>query len=88
MRKRLLVLLMAIGMLVMSAAPAIADRTTAPGQDRIKDPQPVCALGLNNNEFSHEGFERPEQAADPLTGRINRFEHGDPHNANCEGIGW
>ena len=89
MRKRLLVLLMAIGMLVMSAAPAMANhvREDFDKPQKPHQPKPVCSLGLSNNEYSYEGFDRPDQASDPLVGPINKFEHGDPHNTNCEGIG-
>ena len=70
MRKRLMVLLMAVMMVVMSAAPAIADQ-------RIRRPLPVSSPGLQQG---HGEEHRPEQAADPTAGPLNRFCHGSPQN--------
>jgi hypothetical protein len=67
MRKRLMVLLMAAFMVVMSAAPAMAAR--------VRDPQPIVPPGRDIGQ----GME-PEQAADPQTGLLNRFERGSPQN--------
>jgi hypothetical protein len=62
-------LLMTVMMLVMSAAPAMAD------PDKPKDPQPISPPGREIGQ----GYPS-EQAADPQTGRANRFLHGSPQN--------
>jgi hypothetical protein len=68
MRKRLMVLLMAVMMVVMSAAPAMA------ASGKPKPAQPLFPPGRDIGQ----GME-PEQAADPQTGRINRFESPAPN---------
>jgi hypothetical protein len=83
MRKRLLVLLMAIGMLVMSAAPAMATHSAT---DRPHPARPVAPPGLDRGPDAgpgspaHKEEARPEQASTPLTGGLNRFFHGSPQN--------
>ncbi len=64
-----MVLLMAVMLLVMSAAPALADKPP-------QDPQPVQPPGTEIGQG-----DPPEQARDPLTGRANRYEHGQEY---CE----
>ena len=63
MRKRLLVLLMAAFMVVMSAAPALA---AAGGTDRPRPTIPTGPPGTGNNP--HEN--RPAHAVDPVTGPV------------------
>ena len=69
LRRRLSVLLMALMLMVISGAPALAD------PDKPKDPQPISPPGreIGNGD-------PPEQAADPQTGKINRFDHGSLQN--------
>ncbi len=62
MRRRIMALLMAVMMLVISAAPAMAQN------DRPKRPNPVSPPGLEQS-----GVDRPEQAPTPLTGPGNQF---------------
>jgi hypothetical protein len=74
MRKRLLVLLMAAFMVVMSAAPAMAAR--------IRDPQPIRPPGIENNK-GNGGLNNAhvlEQAPDIQTGAGNKFDRGSPQN--------
>jgi len=76
MRKRLLVVLMAAFMVVMSAAPAMA------ASDRIRDPQPIRPPGIENNK-GNGGLNNDhvlEQAPDIQTGAFNRFDRGSPQN--------
>jgi hypothetical protein len=70
MRKRLLVLLMAAFMVVMSAAPALA---ATGGTDRPRPTIPLFPPGVLNE---HE--QRPAHAADLLTRPLNQFCHTDP----------
>ena len=65
-------LLMTVMLVVMSAAPALAV------SDKPKQTQPTSPRGLENNNGT--GFDRPEQAADPQTGRGNKVDHGSPQN--------
>jgi hypothetical protein len=71
MRKRLLVLLMAVMMAVMmvamSAAPAFASHGFTPHR-----PQPNTPPGLTNS-----GVDRPDNAATSTTGRSNA-DHRNP----------
>ena len=62
MRKRIMALLMAVMMLVISAAPAMAQN------DRPRPPTPVEPIGLGIS-----GVDRPEQAPTPITGPSNQF---------------
>ncbi len=71
MRKRLLVLLMAVMMVVMSAAPALAAKG---GTDRPRPGIPLGPPGTGNNP--HEN--RPAHAVTPMTGPLNQFCHSDP----------
>ncbi len=63
MRRRIMALLMAVMMLVISAAPAMAQN------DRPKRTPPVRPPGLGQS-----GVDRPEQAPTPLTGPLNQFK--------------
>jgi hypothetical protein len=72
MRKKLTVMLMAVMMLVMSAAPALADKGGG-GQDGQKDPQPTSPPGNTENA----SVNAPD---DILIGRSNRESHGSPQN--------
>ena len=74
LRRKLTVVLMTVMLVVMSAAPALAG-------DKPKPSQPTSPRGLENNNGT--GFDRPEQAADPQTGRGNRFDHGSPQNGRA-----
>jgi hypothetical protein len=65
---------MTVMLLVMSAAPALA-AAGGGGQDGIKDGQKVELKG----RLIGEGKE-PEHAADPKTGKLNKFDHGNPQN--------
>jgi hypothetical protein len=69
LRRKLTVLVMAVMMLVMSAAPALAG-------DKPKRAQPTSPPGYTNGQQS-------EEAAFPQTGRNNRFDHGCPQANNC-----
>ena len=66
MRRRIVVLLMAVGRLVMSAAPALA-APTGPAP-----PHPSSPRGL-----VYTGVDRPDQAAYPDVGRQNS-QHRNP----------
>jgi hypothetical protein len=66
-------LLMTVMLVVMSAAPALA------ASDKLKEPQPAMPPGLNDGKGT-EANDRPEQSADPQTGRANRFEKNGPQN--------
>ena len=72
-------LLMVVMMLVMSAAPAMAD------PDRIRDPQPVTPPGMEDDKGNGglNNEKASEQAPDIQTGRGNRFDHGCPQANNC-----
>ncbi len=62
-------LLMTVMLLVMTAAPALAD------PDKPKNGQPVSPPGREIGQGDPS-----EQAAAPQTGRANRFDHGSPQN--------
>ena len=66
MRRRITVVLMAVLMLVMSAAPALAQ-----GTDKPRPTPPATPRGLNPQSEHAKGFEhenRPAHAVTPLTG--------------------
>ena len=76
MRKRLLVVLMAAFMVVMSAAPAMAV------SGKPKNEQPIFPPGIENNK-GNGGLNNDhvlEQAPDIQTGAFNRFDRGSPQN--------
>ena len=83
MRKRLLVLLMAVMMLAMSAAPAMA------GHGQLHQPRPVTPPGLDRGNDDGPGSPafkeeaRPDQAEDPVVGPVNRFFQGCPQANKC-----
>jgi hypothetical protein len=71
MRKGLLVLLMAVMMVMMSAAPALAAKG---GTDRPRPTTPGVPPGTTEN--FHEN--RPDHAVTPMTGPLNQFCQRDP----------
>jgi len=76
MRKRLMVLLMAAFMVVMSAAPAMAV------SGKPKNEQPIFPPGMANNNGNGglNNEQASEQVPDIQSGRANRFLHGSPQN--------
>ncbi len=64
MKKRILVLLMGVMMVVISVAPAFAD------SGRPRRAQPTHPPGLEQS-----GVDRPDQAPNPETGKLNIGGH-------------
>jgi hypothetical protein len=71
LRRKLTALLMAVMLVVMSAAPALA------ASDKPKPSQPTSPRGMEDNK-GNGGTN--ENAPDIQTGRGNSFDHGSPQN--------
>ena len=72
LRRKLMALLMTVMLVVMSAAPALADR------GKPKRSQPTEPPGRSISEGTEA-----EHAADPETGRGNRIHHGCQAQGEC-----
>ena len=82
MKRKLMALLMTVMLLVMSAAPVMAEPPP-------KQPNPVAPPGLDRGPDdgpgspAHKEEARPDQAEYPVAGPINRFFQGCPQATKC-----